>query len=191
MAVPAHPRRAAAWIKVAASTGWEVLKDAGIDPAPERTSTTWAAFLRSQAEAILAADFFEAVTLTGTRDVRPGRHRTHQPACSDYGRDRASDRHVGDPSRAQPSPWTYGTPAAGTVPDTRPKRKYPTLFDAILADAGIKVVLSGVRVPRMNTIMERGSRPAASCLTEPGLEPSAPAARCASTSNIATGTGPI
>jgi hypothetical protein len=54
-------------IKVAASTVWEILKDAGIDPAPERTSHSWAAFLRSQAEAILAADFFEAVTLTGAR----------------------------------------------------------------------------------------------------------------------------
>ena len=54
-------------IKVAASTVWEILKDAGLDPAPERTSDSWAAFIRSQAEAILAADFFEAVTLTGTR----------------------------------------------------------------------------------------------------------------------------
>jgi len=35
-------------VKVAASTVWEILKDAGIDPAPERTSNTWAAFLRSQ-----------------------------------------------------------------------------------------------------------------------------------------------
>ena len=33
--------------------------------------------------------------------------------------------------------------------------KYPALFDAILADAGITVVLSGVRMPRMNSIMER------------------------------------
>ncbi|MEV4515613.1 integrase core domain-containing protein [Dactylosporangium sp. NPDC049525] len=33
--------------------------------------------------------------------------------------------------------------------------KYPALFDAILADAGVTVVLSGVRVPRMNSIMER------------------------------------
>ena len=54
-------------IKVAASTVWEILTDAGLDPAPERTSDSWAAFIRSQAEAILAADFFEAVTLTGTR----------------------------------------------------------------------------------------------------------------------------
>jgi putative transposase len=35
--------------------------------APERTSDNWAVFLRSQAEAILAVDFFETVTLTGAR----------------------------------------------------------------------------------------------------------------------------
>lgn len=33
--------------------------------------------------------------------------------------------------------------------------KFPALFDQILADAGIEVVLSGIRVPRMNSIMER------------------------------------
>ncbi len=47
-------------IKIAASTVWEILHQAGIDPAPERTSTTWGSFLRSQADALLACDFFEA-----------------------------------------------------------------------------------------------------------------------------------
>jgi transposase InsO family protein len=36
--------------------------------------------------------------------------------------------------------------------------KYPALFDEILADAGIGVVCSGVRMPRMNSIMERWVR---------------------------------
>jgi hypothetical protein len=36
--------------------------------------------------------------------------------------------------------------------------KYPGLFDAILADAGITVVLCGVRMPRMNAMMERWVR---------------------------------
>ena len=54
-------------VKVAASTVWEILHDAGIDPASERSSTTWADFLRSQAEALLACDFFETVTLSGAR----------------------------------------------------------------------------------------------------------------------------
>jgi putative transposase len=34
-------------VKVAASTVWEILHEAGIDPVPERGSTTWADFLRS------------------------------------------------------------------------------------------------------------------------------------------------
>jgi len=36
--------------------------------------------------------------------------------------------------------------------------KYAGIFDAILAEAGITVVLSGVQVPRMNAIMERWVR---------------------------------
>src|SRR5258707_7869002 len=33
--------------------------------------------------------------------------------------------------------------------------KFPALFDAVLADTGIDVVLSGIQMPRMNSIMER------------------------------------
>ncbi|MGW7007337.1 integrase core domain-containing protein [Streptomyces sp. NPDC054933] len=33
--------------------------------------------------------------------------------------------------------------------------KYPQMFDAILTDAGIETVLTGVRMPRMNAVMER------------------------------------
>ena len=54
-------------VKIAASTVWEILREAGIDPAPDRAATTWAQFLRSQAEALLAVDFIETITLTGTR----------------------------------------------------------------------------------------------------------------------------
>jgi putative transposase len=54
-------------IKVAASTVWEILHQAGIGPAPERTAATWASFLCSQAGALLACDFFETVSLGGAR----------------------------------------------------------------------------------------------------------------------------
>jgi hypothetical protein len=46
-------------VKIAASTVREILKKAGIDPAPRRSVPTWPQFLRSQAE-ILACDFFTA-----------------------------------------------------------------------------------------------------------------------------------
>jgi transposase len=39
-------------VNLAASTVWEILKEAGIEPSPERASSTWAGFLRSQAEAV-------------------------------------------------------------------------------------------------------------------------------------------
>src|SRR4249919_2062317 len=35
-------------VKVAASTAWEILRNAGIDPAPRRAGPAWSQFLRSQ-----------------------------------------------------------------------------------------------------------------------------------------------
>ena len=54
-------------VKVAASTVWEILKANGVDPAPRRTEPTWPQFLRSQADVILACDFFTADLLDGTQ----------------------------------------------------------------------------------------------------------------------------
>jgi hypothetical protein len=54
-------------VEMAASTVWEILKEAGIDPAPERSSSTWTNFLRSHATALPACDFFETVTSPGAR----------------------------------------------------------------------------------------------------------------------------
>jgi transposase InsO family protein len=142
-------------VKIAASTVWEILKDADVDPAPNRTSDGWATFLRSQAEAILAADFFETVTLTGAR--------IYVLAVIEHATRRV--RILG----ATPHPTTAwvtqavrnlamdlqdaGCQARFLLRDR--DGKYPALFDAILADIGIRVVLTGVRVPRMNAIMER------------------------------------
>ena len=44
-----HGELAALGITVAPSTVWQILKDAGIDPAPRRDGPGWAEFLRSQA----------------------------------------------------------------------------------------------------------------------------------------------
>jgi putative transposase len=62
-----HGELAGLGITVAPSTVWEILKTHGIQPSPHRDRQTWAAFLRDQADAILATDFFEVQTLTGTR----------------------------------------------------------------------------------------------------------------------------
>jgi putative transposase len=60
-----HGELAGREVNVATSTAWEILKTAGIDPAP-RTGPAWSQFLRSQAGAILACGFFTAGLLNGT-----------------------------------------------------------------------------------------------------------------------------
>ena len=62
-----HGELADLGVKVAASTAWEILSNAGIDPAPRRSGPTWPLFLRSQAQAILACDFFTVDLLNGTQ----------------------------------------------------------------------------------------------------------------------------
>ena len=52
-----HGELAGLGITVAASTVWQILKSAGIDPAPRRDGPGWPEFLRSQAQGILALDF--------------------------------------------------------------------------------------------------------------------------------------
>ena len=62
-----HGELAGLGVKVAASTAREILKNAGIDPAPRRTGPTWSQFLCTPAETILACDSFTAELLDGTQ----------------------------------------------------------------------------------------------------------------------------
>lgn len=141
--------------RVAPSTVWEILREAGIDPSPQRSSGTWADFLRSQAGALLACDFFETVTLSEARMyvlavIEHGSRRIRIPGAT-----------------AHPTTAWVAQAAKNLVMDLEDARcrarflirdrdgKFPALFDAILADAGIEVGLSGVRMPRMNSITER------------------------------------
>lgn len=145
-------------IKVAPSTVWEILREAGIDPAPERSATTWADFVRSQAEALLAADFIETVTLGGAR--------LYILAVIEHASRRI--RILG--ATAHPTVAWVTQAARNLVMDLQDAGsnarylirdrdgKYPALFDTILADAGIKTVRSGVQKPRMNAIIERWVR---------------------------------
>ncbi|MGH3406785.1 MAG: helix-turn-helix domain-containing protein, partial [Streptosporangiaceae bacterium] len=54
-------------VTVAASTVYEILRAAGIDPAPRRNGPTWRQFLRAQATGILAVDFMHVDTVALTR----------------------------------------------------------------------------------------------------------------------------
>ncbi|MGW3571617.1 integrase core domain-containing protein [Streptomyces sp. NPDC000941] len=142
-------------VKVAASTVWKILKDAGVDPAPGRSSSTWASFLRSQAGALLACDFFETVTLSGAR--------IYIFAVIEHSSRRI--RVLG--ATAHPTTSWVTQAAKNLVMDVEDvgcrarfmirdrDGKFPGLFDDVLKDAGIEVILTGIQMPRMNSIMER------------------------------------
>jgi transposase len=155
-------------ITVAPSTVWQMLREAGIDPAPDRAATTWAAFLHSQAEALMAADFIETVTLTGVR--------MYILAVIEHASRRIRIRGV----TAHPTAAWVAQAARNLVMDLQDAGsnvrylirdrdgKYPAAFDTILADAGITILRSGVQMPRMNAIIERWVRTcAANCWTAP------------------------
>lgn len=142
-------------VRVAASTVWEILQDAGIPPAPERASSTSADFLRSQADVLLACDFFETVTSPGAR--------LYEFAVTEH-----ASRRIRIPgATAHPTAAWMTQTAKNLVMDLEDTHcrarhlirdrdgKFPALFDAIPADARIESTPSGVRIPRMNAIMER------------------------------------
>ncbi|MEZ0112327.1 putative transposase [Catenulispora sp. EB89] len=150
-----HGELAGLGVRVAASTVWEILKDAGVDPAPRRGSVTWGCFLRSQAEGIIAADFFTADLLDGTK--------VYVLAVIEHATRRI--RILG--STLHPTgEWTTQMArnmvmelddAAVTVKFLIRDRgsNFTAAFDAVLADVGIRTVLCNVRTPRMNATMER------------------------------------
>ena len=58
-----HGELAKLGVTVAPSTVWEILRAAGIDPAPRRAGPTWRQFLHAQAAGILAVDFLHVDTV--------------------------------------------------------------------------------------------------------------------------------
>jgi putative transposase len=132
--------------------------DAGIDAAPDRAATTWAQFLRSQAEALLAVDFIETATLAGTR--------MYILAVIEHASRRV--RILG--ATAHPTAAWVTQTARNLITDLEDADrqakylirdrdgKYPAGFDQVLADAGTTIVRSSVRTPRMNSIRERWVR---------------------------------
>ncbi|MEV2271983.1 helix-turn-helix domain-containing protein [Nonomuraea africana] len=114
-----HGELATLGIKVAPSTVWEILKQEGVDPSPERASVTWAGFLRSQADALLACDFIETVTLTAgsaSTSWRSSSMQCHQ-ACSRAGRHLSPDRHLGHPGDPESRDGSGGCGLPGALPD--------------------------------------------------------------------------
>ena len=178
MGIPQNPRGTGrAGSQGRASTVWEILRTNGIDRA-RRTGPTWSQFLRSQAEAILACDFFIVDLLDGTQ--------AYVLAVIEHATRRIRILGV---TLHPTGEWT-AQQARNLIMDLGDQAhrakfmirdrgsNFTTAFDAVLADAGIRTVLCNVRTPRMNAIAERwigGCRREAPG-PHPLLEPGPPAA---------------
>ena len=142
-----HGELAGLGVKVAASTVWEILRTSGIDPARRQTGPTWSQFLRSQAEAILACDFFTADMLDGTQ--------AYVLAVIEHATRRI--RIIGITLHPT-GEWTTQQ-ARNLVMDLGEQAhrarfmirdrgsNYTAAFDAVLADAGIRTVLCNIQTP--------------------------------------------
>jgi putative transposase len=156
MGVPQDPRRAGRLGSEGRGVGRRGdPQGSGIGPARRRTGPTWSQFLRSQAEAILACDFFTAGLLDSTQ--------AYVVAVIEHASRRI--RILG----VTPHPtgeWTaqqarnllmdLGEQAHRVrymIRDRGPN--FTAAFDAILADAGFRTVRCNVATPRMNAIAER------------------------------------
>jgi putative transposase len=141
--------------RIAASTVWQILHDAGIDPAPRRSSPTWRQFLTAQAKAVLAVDFVpvSAVLL----------RRIYALIVVEHGSRRAPLAGVTAHSTGA---WT--THAARTLMMDLADRASPlsfllrdrdsrftTAFDAVFTAEGIRILTSPPAAPRANAICER------------------------------------
>jgi hypothetical protein len=143
-------------IRLAASTVWTILKEAGIEPAPRRLETSWAAFLRSQAASILECDFITVDTLffkrfyvlflieLATRRVRLAGITTNPDGLCVSQQARNLLMQLDDDGNSRPR---------FLVRDR--DRKFTCDFDNVFRSEGIRVIKAPLRAPKARAHAER------------------------------------
>jgi transposase InsO family protein len=142
-------------LAVAPSTVYEILRAAGIHPAPRRSGPTWRQFLHAQAAGIVAVDFLHVDTVL--------LRRLHVLIFIEHGTRRM---HLGGVTAHPTSDWT--TQQARNLALTLDERfgaikflirdrgsNFTASFDAVFEATGARILRTAVQAPRMNAICER------------------------------------
>jgi transposase InsO family protein len=142
-------------IRVAASTVWSILQQAGIDPAPRRSNETWREFLRTQASGIVACDFFSVDTVLcrrlyvlvfielATRQVHLAGVTTNP--TGEWATQQARNILESFVDRTQPIRFLIHDRDS----------KFTAAFDDVFRSEGIRAIRTPVRAPNANAFAER------------------------------------
>ena len=142
-------------IRASATTIRTLLRVARLGPAPRRTGPTWSEFLRTQAEGIIACDFFSVETAwlrtlyvlvfieLGSRRIHASPSTAHPDSA--WVAQQARNLALGLDVRT--------TPARFLIRDRDAKFSRP--FDAVLRSEGMRVIRTPVHAPNANAYAER------------------------------------
>jgi putative transposase len=150
-----HGELAGLGYKLAPSTVWQILKDAGIAPAPRRSGQTWQKFLETQAKTILAVDFFHVDTVFLRRlhvlfFIEHGTRRVHLAGITAH----PTGEWVAQ--QARNLLMNLDDQAQGLKFLIRDRdTKFTAVFDAVFSSAAVRIIRTPVRAPRANAIAER------------------------------------
>ena len=142
-------------VTVAPSTVWEILRAAGIDPAPRRAGPTWRQFLHAQAAGIVAAGFLHVDTVL--------LRRLHVLVFIEHGTRRM---HLGGVTANPAGEWTVqqARNLALTLDERFEDIKFlirdrgpdfTASFDAVFRAASARILRTAVQAPWMNGVIER------------------------------------
>ena len=140
---------------IAASTVWEILHAAGIEPAPRRAGPTWRQFLAAQAHAIIACDFLVVETVLLRRlyvlvFIEHGSRRLHLAGVTAH----PTGAWVAQKARnlAMDMDDRLDT-LRFLIRDRDPL--FTTAFGEVFKAEDLRIITTLPRTPRMNAICER------------------------------------
>ena len=140
---------------IGASTVWQILQDAGTDPAPRRSGPIWKQFLTAQAHGILAADFVHVDTVLlrliyALIVIEHGTRRAHLAGIT------ANPDAAWTTQAARNFLLDLGQLTTSVKFLIRDRAgQFTGSFDAVFTAAGIRILASPPQAPRANAICER------------------------------------
>src|SRR5262249_12161922 len=142
-------------VAVSASSARNILRKAGLPPAPRRGCQSWRSFLRAHGESILACDFFTVDTVWLQRlyvlvFLSVGSRRVECLACTSKPN---TDWMLQQARNLLMELDDHDRQARFLIHDR--DAKFPRAFDALLTNDGFKVIRTPVQAPNANAHMER------------------------------------